>query len=249
MSGYSNSLDRATLDDVIAFTPSSISGLAFVYDAANYNAGAKTWTDTSGNGRNLTTSGTAPTLTASWQNGLPGVAFTTGGLKTSLLDLSSFTAMTWFAVASDTYSGALGMIFEFSDNYNSTPGFIAYNSSDHLVAGLSTPANSVTSTPVVDLASPTQFNITFDRTAASAGATGVTSMRVSQADVAYTGSGSGAMAGGFSNSASLYVGARTLTSFPWNGGTVGAMYGYARALTLSEKQSMERYIAARWAVT
>lgn len=84
------------------FSPSDVTGLEMWYkaDVLAYNNGdsVTAWADSSGNGRNLTNSGTAPKFTTNYSNGKPTVTFNGSNALICNLTSTFSSGMTVFGV-------------------------------------------------------------------------------------------------------------------------------------------------------
>lgn len=115
------------------FSPSTVSGCVYWFkaDALSLNDGdpVASWTDSSGNARHATGTGTQrPTyktniLGTPGSLDLPVVRFngTTNGLVTPTIDLTATSAITLFLVVSVSATAADYMLWEMGPNYNSAP--------------------------------------------------------------------------------------------------------------------------------
>ena len=207
------------------------------------------WTDESGNGRNLSTSGTArPTYRAT--GGPSSTKTVEFNGSTNILKASAFTpgnaGVSLFAVAKTTSSTATEVICESSDNYNATNGaFIFYaNSSNQLVAGHCGNVGKTTwvTTALIGTASFKYLSAVIDMTLSTAEALAWIN-NVSSGSVGSNSNNTGS----FSVSLGLNVGNRADGSIGW-AGSICELIGYSVALDDTKRGAIQTYLSEKYSL-
>jgi hypothetical protein len=241
-------------------SPDAVSGLALWLkaDALSLNDGdpVSTWTDSSGNGRNLTAASTArptyKTTAGLFPTNKPVVRFdgVANIMGTALLDLSPYTAITVVLVtASVSASASTYMLMEYGENFSNNPaGQVAFErlSTFNLAVesrngGAGATANMVSETLTARAlyvkATPRVSTFVFDKSVRSEQATiyvnGVWGDGYLSSDTGRTDNDSGTA---FAAAQSFWLGARHASGTPtlFTPMDVGALLVYGRKLTVRE---------------
>lgn len=241
---------RALLGRSRAFRPSDISGLELWLGARfvtgkNDGDAVSSWLDQSSNGRNAgQANGTKqPLYKTGIINGLPVLRFDGSDdfLNVPAIDLTGTSGLTLFVVVANITSGGDRIIFENSTNINSfTDGFLLYRETGNSIAAAlrgsagGAGSNFVTTASVTSAA--TVISAVYDKALATNEVTAWlngTSAGTRPQNLNNTGT--------FGNRAS-FIGMRAGTTLPL-AGDIAELILYNRALSATERQQVESYLA------
>jgi len=221
------------------FNPKSISGLLVWMDASDSSTytvatGVAEWRDKSGNGRTFTqsTANNQPLVSATQQNGKTLLEFDgTNDRLTATGNWLQVANCTLFA-AFKRNAGTYGGIIASSGNSDNSPG-ILIDSSNPVIRGYSNFSSGAAG-------SSTTFHIL----------SGTVTNGASVAFTNGTQSDSDAVSGSLgSDQTTTAIGTYRTSAANYFNGLIGEILAFSRVLTVSERQSVERYLGKKWGVT